>query len=151
MIEREHHHKNGRFLAAHGKTGTRTFNIWGKMKQRCTSDKAHNWNRYGGRGIRVCERWNDFSNFLADMGEAPAGMTLDRIDSNGNYEPTNCRWATMLTQSRNRTNNIVLVHEGRSLCLSEWAVETGIKLTTLWWRYKAGWDTPRILTTKVAR
>jgi hypothetical protein len=136
----------------HRMTGTRTLSIYRKMKRRCNDPKEQNFAHYGGRGIKVCDRWMEsVENFVADMGLCPDGMTLDRVDSNGNYEPTNCRWATMLTQSRNRTNNIVLEHDGRRMCMSEWAVETGIKIGTLWWRYKAGWDTARILTAKVCR
>jgi len=141
--------EQGVFQDEHGMTGTRTFSIWSKMKHRCTNPRAHNWERYGGRGIAVCDRWSDFANFLADMGQAPDGMTLDRIDSDGHYEPSNCRWATMLTQSRNRTNNVILEHDGRRMCMSEWAEETGIKIGTIWWRYKAGWETSRILTARV--
>lgn len=134
----------------HRMTGTRTLSIWKKMRRRCTDPKEHNYARYGGRGIKVCDRWMEsVENFVADMGLCPDGMTLDRIDSDGNYEPGNCRWATMLTQSRNRTNNVILEHGGRRMCMSEWAVETGIRIGTLWWRHKAGWDAARILTTKV--
>jgi hypothetical protein len=72
------------------------------MWRRCTRPERHNWAQYGGSGVTVCERWRDFRNFLADMGERPDGMTLDRIDSSRNYEPDNCRWADQATQSANR-------------------------------------------------
>lgn len=72
------------------------------MRRRCNNPNMQHWNLYGGRGITVCERWNSYENFLADMGEAPAGLSLDRIDGNGNYEPSNCRWATALEQRHNR-------------------------------------------------
>jgi len=85
---------------------TPTYNSWCRMVQRCTDPKRHNFKHYGGRGISICERWrgkDGFSNFLADMGERPAGLTLDRYpDNNGDYEPGNCRWATTSQQSKNR-------------------------------------------------
>jgi hypothetical protein len=86
----------------HGHTGTSIYWTWGDMVGRCTNPKHKRYADYGGRGITVCDRWRDFANFLADMGERPPGMELDRIDNDRGYEPGNCRWADRSTQAKNR-------------------------------------------------
>lgn len=89
-------------MVTHGMYKTPTYNSWNNMVQRCTNPNRDEYAYYGGRGITVCERWLKFENFLADMGERPEGLSLDRIDSNGNYEPGNCRWVDSATQATNR-------------------------------------------------
>jgi hypothetical protein len=89
----------------HGASKTPTYRSWKCMRNRCDSSLAPNYALYGGRGIRICDRWQSFENFLADMGERPAGTSLDRINPDGDYEPNNCRWATAKQQSRNRRNS----------------------------------------------
>jgi hypothetical protein len=89
-------------LTRHGMTRSPTHNTWRGMIDRCTNSKHKAWPHYGGRGITVCERWRSFDNFYEDMGVRPEGRTLDRIDNDGNYEPGNCRWATMAEQKANQ-------------------------------------------------
>lgn len=99
----------------HGGTGTPTYKIWEGMKKRCFQKNSSVFKKYGARGIVVCERWrNDFAAFVEDMGERPHGLTIERINNNGNYEPGNCRWATPLEQASNKRNT-VSVFEGESL------------------------------------
>lgn len=100
----------------------RTYKIWAGMKSRCLNQNSHAWPDYGGRGIEICERWLDYENFLADMGQPPTHThTLDRKDNDGHYSPENCRWATPTEQMRNRRNNRRITHEGETACLAEWA------------------------------
>jgi hypothetical protein len=123
----------------------REYRSWKQMRARCMSPSHQDYAVYGGRGIRVCDRWNDFATFLADMGPCPAGRSLDRKDPNGDYEPTNCRWATMLEQQRNRRNNRVLTLGFETRCVQAWADLTGIKRTTIEARLRRGWSVKEAL------
>lgn len=108
-----------------------TYLTWRSMHIRCCgSDKDH-YQAYAAKGISVCERWNSFENFLADMGERPEGCTIDRIDSSKGYEPANCRWATKKEQSQNRSCTRWIEFEGRTQTLSDWATEIGISVSGL--------------------
>lgn len=108
------------------------------MVARCNTKSHASYERYGGRGIRVCERWLSYENFLADMGIKPKGMTLDRKDNNLGYCKENCRWATEVTQARNRSNTIYIVLDGVSRPLRVWAELLGINPSTLASRIQHG-------------
>lgn len=131
------------------------FNVWVAMHQRCTNSKCKSYPRYGGRGIRVCDEWTGpegFSQFIADMGEPPKGMSLDRIDNDGHYCPSNCRWASRSQQQRNRSADVLrLVTIGdETLCLSEWADRFSISIATVRRRIdRYGWDDVMALTTPI--
>jgi hypothetical protein len=103
----------------HG-VGTSTYNIWQGMVARCRSPKSKDYARYGGRGITVCESWFSFPNFLADMGERPTGLTLDRRDNNAGYNKENCRWATQQEQDANKRNSVHITAFGETKILAEW-------------------------------
>lgn len=120
-LYRETRRMGGKKNTVHGKSYDRVHKIWDGMLQRCTNPKQKGFHRYGGRGITVCDRWCSFENFLADMGEPPQGTSLDRINNDGNYEPSNCRWATAEEQANNRRNNRILTMDGRSLTVSQWS------------------------------
>lgn len=121
------------------------------MRTRCLNPQSSQWPRYGGRGIKIADRWSDFTAFLADMGPRPAGTTLDRWPNvNGDYEPGNCRWATMREQENNKRNNVTLTHDGRTQTVAEWARETGIGYQTIRKRMEASWSDAEVLTRSVA-
>lgn len=111
----------------HGETGKREFNIWVNMRQRCYNESNPSYKNYGLRGIKVCDSWkNSYESFISDIGKVPSSKyTLDRIDSNGNYEPSNCRWTTMKEQQNNRTNNARFEYNGASKTVAQWSEELG--------------------------
>lgn len=123
----------------HGMKGTATYDSWRGAKGRCTNPDDKNYPRYGGRGIKVCQEWQEsFENFLSDMGERPDGTALDRIDVNGDYEPGNCRWATATQQARNRRRPVYVERNGKKAHLSEVAEEMGITYGAAFMRLKRG-------------
>ena len=123
---------------------------WAMTVQRCTNPHSRDFHYYGGRGIKVCDRWRKFENFLADMGVRPEGMTLDRIDVNGNYEPGNCRWATRAQQGANTRANTLITWRGETLCVSEWERSLGMRPGTLKARISVlGYDVETAMTKPV--
>ena len=128
------------------------YRTWCGMVHRCTNPSDSNWEFYGGKGIKVCDRWRSFELFLADVGERPEGTSLDRIDGNKGYEPGNTRWADRKTQNRNAARNVNLTLNGKAQCVSAWAEELDIEYGTLLSRkQKYGWSDERALTEPVRR
>ncbi len=143
---------DGRFIAIHGysswkddRRSTLGYENWVSMRKRCLTPGFTGYERYGGKGITVCERWSDFENFLADMGPRPSRKhSIDRFpDKNGNYEPSNCRWATSIEQGRNRVNNRLLAYKGETLPFSEWVVRLNLSRSQVYFRLKKGWTIER--------
>jgi hypothetical protein len=136
----------------HGMRDSSEYSIWTGMIQRCQNEKATSYSTYGGRGISVCDRWMiSFENFYADMGPRPSpNHTLDRYpDMNGNYEPNNCRWATIEEQSSNRRDNVFYDYDGERLTVSQIARKVGLDPQVLNWRLSNGWDMRKATTTPI--
>lgn len=116
---------------------TPEYRVWATMHNRCSRPTCKEYPYYGGRGIRVCERWSKYENFIADMGPRPGTgreFWLEREDNDGNYEPSNCTWDTPKNQNRNSRKNILLTHGGTTRPISEWAEITGLPYQALWSR-----------------
>lgn len=137
---------------SHGRSGTPIYRVYYAMVQRCTDAKARSYPRYGGRGIRVCERWlESFDAFLADVGDRPSPLhEIERIDNDGHYEPGNVTWATRTQQQRNTSRNRVVEADGRRMTLVEWSEATGIERTVISARLdRLGWSTERAVSEPV--
>jgi len=130
----------------HGFAGTPIYRLWHAMKNRCHHHSCSAYPDYGGRGIKVCERWHDFSNFYKDMGAPPPGMTLDRIDNNGDYCPENCRWASPTLQANNRRSNVKYHTLGGYFTIREISVITGIDDMLIRSRISKGWTIDRAIS-----
>jgi hypothetical protein len=121
---------------------TPEYKTWRAMLTRCRNPRNPYFADYGGRGIVVCERWKEFGNFLADMGPRPLGASIDRIDNDGNYEPGNCRWATVREQQRNRRSNVWVEINGVRKIAEDWAIELGINARRFRERMRRGGMSP---------
>lgn len=132
----------------HGLSGkpSATYRTWNAMRQRCENPKSPKYATYGGAGVTVCERWLDFANFLTDMGERPAGMTIDRLDGSKGYAPENCRWASPKQQQRNIRSNREVTIGGETKLLCEWAEQSGIQGRLIMYRIGRGWPDDKILS-----
>ena len=154
----------------HGKWKTRGYHIWQHMKARCSNPNRSYYHRYGGRGIKVCDRWlNSFENFYKDMGDCPSSKhTIDRIDNDQGYFKENCKWATRKEQCRNRTNTVIIDYKNQKKSLMDWLEELKLvdkydsyssrdldinikrKIESIYrYRYESGWDAEKIFTTPI--
>lgn len=129
----------------HGLVKTPSYVSWTAMKTRCTNPNSAAYKNYGGRGIKICDKWMTFEGFLEDMGERPHGHSLERIDNSKGYNKENCRWATNAEQNRNTRQNKFLTKNGKTMCMRDWANETGIPYPTIQDRVRRGWSEDRIL------
>lgn len=121
------------------KNRTSEYNIWASLLQRCENKKNHAYDSYGGRGIKVYKAWKQFGNFLKDMGVRPSKKhSIERINNDGNYEPSNCKWATKTEQANNRKSNIFYEYNGEKHSIAEWARIYNINHATLLYRYNKG-------------
>lgn len=133
----------------HGKTSSRLFVTWGNMKSRCYSQNRRDYRDYGGRGITICVEWKD--DFMAFYDWAMANgyrddLTIDRIDVNGNYEPSNCRWVDIKVQANNTRRNHYITYKGETHTIAEWSEITGISKSAIMHRIERGWTVDKMLT-----
>ena len=135
--------------ARQGKRGSSLYSIYRDMRTRCENSNYKEFYLYGGRGINVCQRWrNGFIYFLEDMGERPQGMTIERIDVNADYSPSNCKWATQIEQANNKRNSVFLTYNGETLTIAQWSIKLKINAGTLYSRNSKGYSVENILTHK---
>lgn len=136
-----------------GRTSHPLYITWSGMRARCNIESCTSYPLYGGRGIYVCERWDNledgFENFIEDMGEKPSGTSIDRIDNDGPYSPENCRWATATEQNNNRKNNFILEHDGVKRTAAEWGRISGVDPSVIRGRLKMGWSVPEAIFTPI--
>jgi hypothetical protein len=140
----------GDYATKHGLSDTPEHNIWLGIRKRCTNPADRVYPYYGGRGIKVCQRWDNFANFLADMGPRPSPQhSIDRYpNQDGDYEPNNCRWATRTEQMRNKSDNRLLTLGDETHCVAEWAERLGISVNTIRKRVYSGYTDEQALSTQ---
>lgn len=141
--------ETGKRFTKHGLSTTDTYKIWSGVVARCTKKNNQSYPQYGGRGIGVCDRWLNFENFYADMGPRPAGLSLDRIDNNGGYKKSNCRWATRSQQQNNMSSNKRIEYNGMSKTYAEWQRVSGVDAWNIRYRFKKGWSAKDSIFKKV--
>lgn len=130
---------NTLYKTKHKKCKTTEYRIWSGIHTRCLNKLDNGYKEYGGRGISICDRWRVFENFLLDMGERPSpNHSIDRIDVNGNYEPSNCRWATFFEQCNNKRDTVFIEYEGEKRTIAEWSKIKGLSYRIIWTRLRYG-------------
>lgn len=133
--------------STHGMTNSPEFISWSSMKARCNNENGAAWRNYGGRGISICQRWESFEAFYEDMGPRPSlKHTLDRIDNDGDYEPSNCKWSTPKEQHNNTRQNVQITYKGKTMTVIQWARKLKINPGTLYDRKRRGWSDERTIT-----
>ncbi len=149
---------HGKHFRTHGQASingrgqTPEYKSWTGMKGRCLNSKNKKYKNYGGRGIGICKRWLKFENFFEDMGKKPsAEYSIGRIDNDGDYKPSNCRWETPFQQSNNKTNSIIIKFKEESKSLSQWAILLGIRRATLFSRIEDGWSAEDAISKPVRK
>lgn len=141
---------NGESHSTHGMRKSREYGSWRAMKKRCLEPHFHAFKNYGGRGIKICDRWiNSFENFFADMGIRPQNGTLERKDNEGDYTPENCIWIPLGWQAKNRRSSHRITFSGKTLIISEWAKLLGVSSATLYSRARRGLS-PELILKEVA-
>lgn len=143
----------GNLRKSHGLSNSRLYRIWSQMKQRCEDENNRAYKYYGGKGVTVCDEWNDFSVFAQWALESGYDdtLTIDRVENSVGYEPKNCRWVTMLAQNNNKTDNHLLTYNGKTQNITQWANEVGICRATISRRIHLGWSVEEALTLPVIK
>ena len=134
----------------HGESTSRLYDEWARMRNRCYNKNSRDYQRYGGRGIKICEEWSTYWPFRewAVSNGYEDDLSLDRIEVNGDYSPQNCRWITMKEQASNKRNNVFIEYRGERKNIAQWARELGLLKETINWRVKAGWSPEECLVGK---
>lgn len=138
---------NASHLVKHGRSKFKIYGIWRSMRSRCENPNDAAYGNYGGRGIAVCERWQSFDNFYADMGDRPEGLSLDRINNDGPYAPGNCRWASRSRQARNSRQSQLVTVGDETLAIADWSERHGVRPATIWARIARGWPAEAAVKT----
>ena len=152
-LQKDRATKSNKSRIIHGKCDTKLYRTWTHMKDRCLNSNDKSYDDYGGRGIKIYGKWLEFKNFYkwAIKSGYGVGLTIERIDVNGNYCPENCTWATRKEQNNNKRDNVILEHKGKKKTLAEWADEIGMNYNTLYNRIYTGWPVEKALTTPLLR